>query len=68
MELDKSTREIIKQDSMASIETEGVLGNQFIAISFGSDGQPDVKDGEIHPERSATGHVGYAQEDKRYSR
>jgi phospholipid/cholesterol/gamma-HCH transport system substrate-binding protein len=47
MELDKSTREIIKHDSMASIETEGVLGNQFMAISFGSAGQPEVKDGEL---------------------
>lgn len=47
MDLDKSTREIIKHDSMASIETEGVLGNQFMAISFGSEGQPEVKDGEL---------------------
>lgn len=46
MELDKSTHEIIKQDSVASIETEGLLGNQFLAISFGSVGQGDVKDGE----------------------
>jgi phospholipid/cholesterol/gamma-HCH transport system substrate-binding protein len=47
MDLDKSTHEIIKQDSVASIETEGVLGNQFVAISFGSAGQAEVKDGEI---------------------
>jgi phospholipid/cholesterol/gamma-HCH transport system substrate-binding protein len=31
---------------VASIETEGVLGNQFVAISFGSAGQAEVKDGE----------------------
>jgi phospholipid/cholesterol/gamma-HCH transport system substrate-binding protein len=47
MDLNRSTHEIIKRDSVASIETEGVLGNQFIAISFGTAGQPDVKDGEI---------------------
>jgi phospholipid/cholesterol/gamma-HCH transport system substrate-binding protein len=47
MDLNKSTREIIKHDSMASIETEGLLGNQFMAISFGSSGQPEVKDGEL---------------------
>ncbi|WP_420238277.1 MlaD family protein [Telmatobacter bradus] len=47
MDLDKSTHEIIKQDSIASIETEGVLGNQFVSISFGSAGQVEVKDGEI---------------------
>ena len=44
--LDRSTKEIIKRDSVASIETEGVLGNQFVAISFGSAGQAEVADGE----------------------
>ena len=43
MDLDKSTHEIIKQDSVASIETEGLLGNQYMAISFGSAGQAEVK-------------------------
>ncbi|MGA3343324.1 MAG: MlaD family protein [Terracidiphilus sp.] len=47
MDLDKSTHEIIKHDSVASIETAGVLGNQFVAISFGSAGQAEVQDGEI---------------------
>jgi phospholipid/cholesterol/gamma-HCH transport system substrate-binding protein len=47
MELDKETHEIIKQDSVASIETEGMLGNQYVAISFGTAGQADVKDGQI---------------------
>ena len=47
MSLDKSTHEVIKADSVASIETEGVLGNQFVAISFGSSGQAEVKDGQI---------------------
>ena len=46
MELARSTREIIKQDSVASIETEGLLGNQYLAVSFGSAGQGDVKDGQ----------------------
>jgi len=47
IDMDKSTHEIIKQDSVASIETEGVLGNQFVAISFGSNGQADVRNGEV---------------------
>ncbi|MGD0292912.1 MAG: MlaD family protein [Terracidiphilus sp.] len=47
IDLDKSTHEIIKRDSVASIETEGVLGNQFLAISFGSAGQADVNDGDL---------------------
>jgi phospholipid/cholesterol/gamma-HCH transport system substrate-binding protein len=47
MDLSKSTHEIIKQDSVATIETEGLLGNQFMAISFGSEGKPEVRSGDI---------------------
>jgi phospholipid/cholesterol/gamma-HCH transport system substrate-binding protein len=46
MDLDRSTKEIIKSDSVASIETEGMLGNQYVAITFGSAGQAEVKDGD----------------------
>jgi phospholipid/cholesterol/gamma-HCH transport system substrate-binding protein len=47
MDMDNSTHEIIKRDSVATIETAGVLGNQYLAITFGSSGQAEVKDGEI---------------------
>jgi phospholipid/cholesterol/gamma-HCH transport system substrate-binding protein len=47
MDLSKSTHEIIKQDSVATIETEGLLGNQYMAISFGSPGTADVRDGDV---------------------
>jgi len=46
MDLGNATHEIIKQDSVATIETEGLLGNQFLAISFGSAQSRDVFDGE----------------------
>ena len=46
MDLGKSTHEIIKQDSVATIETEGLLGNQYLAISFGSAISPNVRDGD----------------------
>jgi len=46
MDLGKSTHEIVKGDSVASIETEGVLGSQYMAISFGSSGKADVRDGD----------------------
>lgn len=46
IDLDKSTHEVIKQDSVASIETEGLLGSQYLAISFGSAGQGEVRDGD----------------------
>jgi phospholipid/cholesterol/gamma-HCH transport system substrate-binding protein len=52
MDLDNSTHEIIKQDSVATIETEGLLGNQYLAISIGSAGTANVRDGEViasHP-------------------
>jgi phospholipid/cholesterol/gamma-HCH transport system substrate-binding protein len=47
VDLSKSTREIIKQDSVATIETEGLLGNQYLAISFGSATSPNVRDGDM---------------------
>jgi len=46
MDLGKSTHEIVKQDSVATIETEGLLGNQYLAISFGSAGSGDVRNGD----------------------
>ena len=47
MDMGKSTHEIIKQDSVATIETEGLLGNQFLGISFGSAGSSEVRDGDM---------------------
>jgi len=49
MDLLKSTHEIIKQDSVATIETEGMLGNQYVAISFGSTASPNVAKGSTLP-------------------
>lgn len=46
VDLEKSTDKVVKKDSQASIETEGLLGNKYLAISFGSDkGQP-IRDGD----------------------
>lgn len=45
MDLEKSTHNIIKQDSIATIKTEGLLGNEYVAISFGSATGADVADG-----------------------
>jgi phospholipid/cholesterol/gamma-HCH transport system substrate-binding protein len=47
MDLDRSTHNIIKQDSLATIETEGLLGNEYVAISFGSANGANVVDGGI---------------------
>ena len=67
MELDRSTQEIIKRDSVASIETEGMLGNQFVAISFGSAGQAEVTDGETIQSEPPLLMADLAQEDERHS-
>ncbi len=44
MSLDRSTASLVKKDSVAAIETEGVLGNKYLAISFGSPEAEGVKD------------------------
>jgi phospholipid/cholesterol/gamma-HCH transport system substrate-binding protein len=46
MDLERSTHAIIKQDSVAAIETEGLLGNEFVALSFGSAQGANVRDGD----------------------
>src|ERR1700676_2049414 len=51
MDLDRSTHNIIKQDSVATIETEGLLGNEYVAISFGfAKGAEVADDGTISSE------------------
>jgi phospholipid/cholesterol/gamma-HCH transport system substrate-binding protein len=47
MDLESSTRTVIKKDSIAAIQTEGLLGNKYVEISFGSREAPEVVDGEI---------------------
>ena len=47
MDLGKSTHAIIKRDSVVTIETEGLLGNQYLAISFGSATSANVRDGDL---------------------
>ncbi|MGA3293521.1 MAG: MlaD family protein [Candidatus Acidiferrales bacterium] len=46
MDLQRSTHEIIKQDSVAAIQTEGLLGNEYVSISFGSAQGLNVQDGD----------------------
>jgi phospholipid/cholesterol/gamma-HCH transport system substrate-binding protein len=36
MDLSKETQNIVKMDSMASIKSEGLLGDKYVEISFGS--------------------------------
>lgn len=46
MTLRQGTSQIIKKDSVASIETEGLLGDKYIEISFGSTKAQPVHNGD----------------------
>jgi outer membrane protein OmpA-like peptidoglycan-associated protein len=46
MKVRGDTRDIIKKDSRASISTEGLLGDKFVEISFGSVKAPEVADND----------------------
>jgi phospholipid/cholesterol/gamma-HCH transport system substrate-binding protein len=45
MELESATKKIIRTDSVALIQTEGLLGNKYVEISFGSDEAATVTNG-----------------------
>jgi phospholipid/cholesterol/gamma-HCH transport system substrate-binding protein len=46
MELAKETQDIVKQDSVASIKSEGLLGDKYVEISFGSVEAARLKNGQ----------------------
>jgi outer membrane protein OmpA-like peptidoglycan-associated protein len=46
MDLESLTRDVVKKDSVASIETEGLLGNKFVSITFGSANAESIHDGD----------------------
>ena len=46
MDLKEATRNVIKKDSVAVIGTEGLLGDQYVEITFGSPGAPRVNSGD----------------------
>jgi phospholipid/cholesterol/gamma-HCH transport system substrate-binding protein len=46
MDLATATRDIVKEDSTASIRSEGLLGDKYVEVSFGSQGAKSLEDGE----------------------
>lgn len=46
MDLKGSTRNVIKKDSLAAIRTEGLVGDQYLEITFGSPNAPSVNNGD----------------------
>jgi phospholipid/cholesterol/gamma-HCH transport system substrate-binding protein len=46
MDLAKSTHNVVKQDSVASIKSDGLIGDKFVEISFGSQNAPRLNSGD----------------------
>src|SRR6266480_3651761 len=46
MDLRAATRNVNKKDSKAAIRTEGLVGDQYVEITFGSPDSPSVNDGD----------------------
>lgn len=46
MDLAAGSRNVIKKDSVATINSEGLVGDKFVEISFGSEPSPKVNDGD----------------------
>jgi phospholipid/cholesterol/gamma-HCH transport system substrate-binding protein len=46
MDLQKSSHDVLKKDSVASIKSEGLIGDKYVEISFGSEGAPALKNGD----------------------
>ena len=44
MRLARASQRVVKKDSVASIQSEGLVGDEFVEISFGSEQAPGVKD------------------------
>jgi len=47
MDLKNATRNVIKKDSVAAIRSEGLVGDKYVEIAFGSDSAPQVSSGDL---------------------
>jgi phospholipid/cholesterol/gamma-HCH transport system substrate-binding protein len=47
MDLAKPTRDVVKADSVVSIKSEGLVGDKYVEISFGSPEAAALRDGDI---------------------
>jgi len=45
MDMADSSRKIVRQDSVAAIKTEGMLGDKYVEISFGSEKAREIENG-----------------------
>ncbi|MBI4903948.1 MAG: MCE family protein [Acidobacteria bacterium] len=47
MNLNSATRDLVKKDSVAAIRTDGLLGDKYVEVSFGSEGAEKVQEGDL---------------------
>src|SRR6201987_2807069 len=47
MDLQNATRNVIKKDSVAAIRSEGLVGDKYVEITFGSDNALQVGNGDL---------------------
>jgi phospholipid/cholesterol/gamma-HCH transport system substrate-binding protein len=46
MDLQKASRNVLKKDSIAAIKSDGLIGDKYVEISFGSDTGASIKNGD----------------------
>ena len=46
MDLQKASRNVLKKDSIAAIKSDGLIGDKYVEISFGSDTAASIKNGD----------------------
>ena len=52
MDLESATHGVVKKDSIASIQSEGLLGDKYVEVSFGTQDAGEIKSGDTiasHP-------------------
>jgi len=47
MDLKQSTRAVVKKDSLAAVKSEGLVGDKYVDITFGSTNAPKVNEGDV---------------------
>src|SRR5712692_617315 len=46
MDMENNTRDVVKKDSVAAIKSEGLVGDKYVEVSFGSKEAERVRDGD----------------------
>ena len=65
MDMKGESHDVIKKDSVASIQTEGLVGDQFVEVTFGSTDAASVKERRYDPRGTAPANFRHDQEDQR---